>query len=242
MKNSTETYNNGFIPKKVVLKDNYNFYPSSKLFKFCNFIVVFITKILIIIPKLLIGYKVIGKKKIKNVNNAIIISNHAHVLDAFLIGTTLFPKRIYCTMLQSNLGFSFISKYLRICGAVPIPTNLNHKKKFVTDTITTLKNSSILFFPERGLIPFNNEIKEFDTGAFNIAYKTNSLIVPIMLTFHKPNGIYKLFRRKPLVHLNILKPYKVVDKVLAKNELYEIMTSYFLENSDFFFNTNSSNS
>jgi hypothetical protein len=85
-----------------------------------------------------------------------------------------------------------------------------------------------------------NRIREFDTGAFNIAIKSNSLIVPIILTFHKPRGIYKYIRRKPLVHLNILKPYKPTDKEIAKNELYEIMNSYFLTCSNF--DTNSSNS
>lgn len=242
MKKVTHTYNNGFKPKKVVLKDNYNFYQTSLLYKILNFITILITELLIIIPKLIIGYKVIGKKNIKNVKNAVFISNHAHVIDAFLIGTTLFPKRLYCTTLQSNMGFPIISKYLRLCGAVPIPTKLNHKKKFYMDSIKILEKSSILFYPEASLIPFNNRIREFDTGAFNIAYKSNSLIVPIMLTFHKPSGFYKLFRRKPLVHLNILKPYKVHDKILAKDELYEIMNSYFLKNSDFFFKTNCSNS
>jgi 1-acyl-sn-glycerol-3-phosphate acyltransferase len=242
MKKVTHTYNNGFKPNKVVLKDNYIFYPKSLTYKIFNFITILISNILILIPKLIIGYKVIGKKNLKKVKNAVFISNHAHVLDAFLIGTTLFPKKIYCTTLQSNMGFPIISKYLRLCGAVPIPMLLNHKKRFYIESINTLKNNSILFYPEASLIPFSNRIREFDTGAFNIAYKSNSLIVPIMLTFHKPNGIYKFIRRKPLVHLNILKPYKVTDKILAKDELYEIMNSYFLENSDFFFNTNCSNS
>ena len=242
MKNVTHTYNNGFKPKTVTLKDNYTFYPLSFIYKFFNFITIFITKLLMIIPKLLIGFKVIGKENIKNIKKAVFISNHVHILDAFLIGTTLFPKRLYCTTLKSNLGFPIISKYFRLCGAVPIPTKLNHKKKFYKETMTTLLHNSILFYPEISLNPFCNRIREFDTGAFTIANKSNSLIVPIILTFHKPHGIYKLFRKKPLIHLNILKPYEVINKIKSKDEIYEIMTTYFLEKSDFFFNTNCSNS
>lgn len=240
MKKVIHEYDNGFKPKNVKIKDNYNFYPSSIIYNIFNFIFLLLTKILIIIPKLLMGFKVYGKNNLKDINNAVFISNHVHFMDAFLIGTSIFPKRLYCTTIKSNLGFSFISKYFRICGAVPIPNILNQKKRFLTQSISTLKSNSILFFPEVSLIPFCNKIREFDTGAFNIAIKSNSLIVPIILTFHKPKGIYKFIRRKPLVHLNILKPYKPTDKEIAKNELYEIMNSYFLAFSDF--DTNCSNS
>lgn len=241
MQKAKYEYDNGFKPKKVEIKDNYNFYPSSFIYKIINFTILLITKILIIVPKILIGFKVTGKKNIKDIKKAIFISNHVHFMDAFLIGTTLFPKRLYCTTLKSNLGFSFISSYFRLCGAVPIPTNLNHKKKFLTQSINTLKENSILFYPEGSLILYCNRIREFDTGAFNIAIKSNSLIVPIILTFHKSKGLYKLIRpNKPLIHLNILKTYQPTDKIKAKDELYEIMTAYFLNNSDFF--TNDSNS
>ena len=33
MKNVTHTYDNGFKPKKVIIKDNYKYYPTSYLYK-----------------------------------------------------------------------------------------------------------------------------------------------------------------------------------------------------------------
>jgi 1-acyl-sn-glycerol-3-phosphate acyltransferase len=142
MKNVIHEYDNGFRPKNVKIKDNYNFYPSSLMYNILNFIVLLLTKVLIIIPKLLMGFKVTGKENLKDINNAVFISNHVHFMDAFLIGTSIFPKKLYCTTIKSNLGFSIISKYFRLCGAVPIPNILNQKKRFLIQSINTLKSSA----------------------------------------------------------------------------------------------------
>ena len=66
MKNSTETYNNGFIPKKVILKDNYNFYPTSKLYNLFNFIIV-------IVPSSIISISVSFLKDVINAVNIPVI-------------------------------------------------------------------------------------------------------------------------------------------------------------------------
>lgn len=242
-KDSEYVYENGFKPKEVNLKDDYKLYKDSFFFWFINKITVILTKLFLIIPKhLFFGYKVIGKKNIKNIKGSIIVSNHTFPLDAFSILTTFWTKKIYTTTLESNLGFGLVSTYFRMGGGVPIPTKPNLFKKFLKDTKNALNSDkNILIFPEAMLMPYPDHIRKFKPGAFHFALDGKNIII-ILHTFHKPKGIYKLTRRKkPCIHLNILKPYKVelldnkketINKI--QDDIFNIMSNYFNENSDYF--------
>lgn len=147
------TYDNGFHPKAVKLKPNYKFYNNNFIFRIFSLILSIITKIWIIIPKIYFSYKVIGRKNAKKIKGAVIISNHIHPLDAFLLVSSFYFRKIYVTMLQSNLGFGLVSKYMRIAAAVPIPTDRRLIRKFNEETKATLeKGKNILFYPEAALI------------------------------------------------------------------------------------------
>ena len=101
-------------------------------------------------------------------------------------------------MLESNLGFGYISHVFRNCGTVPIPTNPNLFKTFYRKTIEILnKGYTVVVFPEAMLYPYCDHIRKFHNGAFRFAYDSDKkLILPCVTTFHKPEGLYKLTRRK----------------------------------------------
>ena len=107
-----------------------------------------------------------------------------------------------------------------------------------------IKNgNNILFYAEAALIPYCDHIRNLMPGVFHYAYASTKKIIPTVITFHKPKGLYKLFRRnKPCIHYNVLEPYymedldnkrKSIEK--AKEDVEKIMTDYFIQHSDYYY-------
>lgn len=238
------TYDNGFHPKEVTLKENYNFYNRHFWFSLLQLLTKIFTRFWLLFPKFWLGYKVIGKKNKRKLHGSILICNHVHPLDAMMMLSSIHFKRCYVTTLQSNMGFGFISRYLRFGGAVPIPANRRMLSKFKDATLEALqKKSNILFYPEAALMPYCDHIRPFMTGAFHYAVLANAPIIPCCWTFHRPKGLYRLWRRnKPVMHLNILEPYTIPQSENRNETIHQvteevetIIRNYFIAHSDYFY-------
>ena len=245
IKDEDYKYDNGIHPKEVKLKNNYRFYRTNIFYKIWNKLWIYFATFVAFFPKKLVwGFKITGKKNKKYAKGAVLVENHVHQLDGMFLLPTFRHKRLYITMLESNLGFGYISHVFRNCGTVPIPTNPNLFKTFYRKTIETLnKGYTVVVFPEAMLYPYCDHIRRFHNGAFRFAFDSDKkLVLPCVTTFHKPKGLYKLTRRKkPCIHYNILEPYYIKDLGnkkesidLAMNEVQKIMSDYFKEHSDYF--------
>ncbi len=241
-KENEHTYDNGFHPKEVVLKENYKFYNKNIFFRFLSMLTVWFTRLWILVPRLWMGVKVYGRKNKRKEKGVILISNHIHPLDAFFLATTFYFRKVYVTMLQSNLGFGLASRYMRIAAAVPIPTERRQLRRFNEQTRMALeKGKNILFYPEAALMPYCNHIRNFLPGAFHYAVLYDRPIVPCCYTFHKPKGIYKLLRgKKPVVHFHILEPYYIKhsdnrNETIQRTteEVHKIISDFFLSHNEY---------
>lgn len=245
MQNENEhTYDNGFHPKEVKLKENYVFYNQNIFFRFFSYLLILISRLWLIFPRIFMGVKYTGRKNKKKARGAIFVANHIHPLDAFFLASAHSGKKIYVTMLQSNLGFGLFSKYLRMTAAVPIPTERRQLKRFGEATEEILeKGKNILIYPEAALMPYCDHIRNFLPGAFHYAVAFNTPIIPCCFTFHKPKGLLKLFRRKkPTIHCNFLEPYYIKQQETRREtidytnkEIHQIIEEYFIKNSDYFY-------
>ena len=75
-------YSNAFKPKEVHLKENYVFYRRNILYRIWNKIVVFGVAFVFGFPKILqYGFKTTGRKNLRKVKGAIVISNHVWYTD-----------------------------------------------------------------------------------------------------------------------------------------------------------------
>ncbi len=241
-KENEHTYDNGFHPKEVVLKENYKFYNQNIFFRFASKLTVWFTRLWILVPRLWMGVKVYGRKNKRKEKGAILVSNHIHPLDAFFLATTFYFSKVYVTMLQSNLGFGLASRYMRMAAAVPIPTERRQLRRFNEQTKIALeKGKNILFYPEAALMPYCNHIRTFLPGAFHYAVLYDRPIVPCCYTFHKPKGIYKLLRgKKPVVHFHILEPYYIKhsdnrNETIQRTteEVHKIISDFFLSHNEY---------
>lgn len=233
--------------KPVVLKDDYNFFFKSKFKYFGSRFLVILLGI-IVFPWIVIvnGFRVKGKKNYRKIKKqgCIFISNHVNPGDAFFIGFTLLFRRVWFTSLQSNLGLPFgFGSFLRRMGAVPIPEKVSQMPRFRKQLLEEIeKKRKITIYPEAALIPYCDHLRPFKKGAFRLALVENTPILPIVFTYRKPKGLYRIWRRKPCLTINFLEPYypsnegshaERIEK--AMNETHAIMESYFNEHSTYFY-------
>src|SRR5690606_14416589 len=145
--------------KPVKLKKDYKFFNQNPFFKLGSKFMVFLMWIILDVfyARLFIGFRVRNKKNLKQIRKEgyVLVANHMHFLDAILIGTTIFPRKLYVTMLQSNLGLPLVGPILRIAGGVPIPESKDGMVKMMTELRAELdKKNPILVKTEAALIPF----------------------------------------------------------------------------------------
>lgn len=236
--------------KPVKLKDNYDYFTLKWYKRPFSFLTVYTVLIFMkfIIGPIFFGFKVINKKLLKKTKKEktgyIFISNHIHPLDAFLTGSAIFTKKLYFTMLLTNLGIPFVGKLLKFLGGAPIPDNRNHLRDFKKDMRTVLdKGAWIAVYPESALDPYCQTIRPFEKGAIRFALDNNVDILPMVYVFKKPTGLYKLYKRKPLLHLHVLKPYKLVIKetkhetIAFNSDALENMMRNYLEKQKKLYNS-----
>lgn len=228
--------------KPVKLKDNYDYFnlkwykrPFTRL---AAFIVLFFMKF--IIGPIFFGFKVINKKEIRKAKKEkkgyIFISNHIHPLDAFLTASTIFTKRMYFTMLMTNLGIPFAGKTLKFLGGAPIPNKKNHLRDFRNQMRKVLNNGAwVAVYPEATLELYADHIRPFEKGAIRFALDNNVDILPMVYVLNNPRGILKLYKRKKVLHLHVLKPYKLEIKeskhetITHNSDVLENMMRNYLE-------------
>ncbi|MBN3490300.1 1-acyl-sn-glycerol-3-phosphate acyltransferase [Acholeplasma equirhinis] len=230
--------------KPVELKKDYNFFNHNPFFKMLSFFVVLLIKIFVffIYGKVFRGLKIRGKKNFKHLkkDRFILVSNHMHVMDAVWIGAAIFPKKIYVTMLQSNLGLPVVGKILRVAGGIPIPETKDHMIRFLGELKTELsKKTPVLVMPEAAIKPYHVGIRKFLSGAFRFAVDTDSKILPIVYIYKKPKGLFKYIKKKPWLEMHVLDPITPIigqtskeSLTLTKDYVHSVMSKHFNTYSD----------
>lgn len=155
------------------------------------------------------GLRIKGKKNIRKnkallKNGAMTVSNHVYrwdflaVLEAVKYRRMWFPARaLQIQSMDSNL--------IRGAGGIPIPTTISALRDFYAsfDELHQ-KKKWIHVFPESCRWDYYQPIRPFKKGTFKMAYKYNLPIIPMVFTFRRPGGIYKLFGvTHPLITLHI---------------------------------------
>lgn len=225
--------------KPVTLKDDYKFFNRNIFFVCISFIIVGFCKLIFnwLYAPIFMGYRVKGRKNYRKIKNDgfVIVSNHIHNLDVFLIGASIYPKKVYVLMLESNLGLPFWGRVMRLAGGVPIPTKTSQFVTLMRDIPKQIqKNRCLVILPETALKLYHDGIRAFSKGAFRIALNANCDILPVVFTFRKRKGIRRLFSKKPLIQMNYLDPIKIEDKgsrqlttAFYEKYTYDVMDQFY---------------
>lgn len=195
-------------PLHFKVKENYAYISNSPLYNLVsNVLLIPVGLILIVFNKIMFGYRVIGREKIRDDDGFVSISNHIHPMDCTFAGLIYFPKGIYYPTLESNFNIPFIRHLIRILHAFPIPKDSKEKQRFYEQINKALNDNEIIhMYPEGSMWPYYDKVREFKYGAFKMAVNANVAIQPIRFIFVEPYGIYRLYKRKKCIHAVVLDP------------------------------------
>jgi 1-acyl-sn-glycerol-3-phosphate acyltransferase len=156
-----------------------SFIPATVIFHFTLLLVV-------IVNRLLFRLKIEGKEHLQRAASGLLVSNHTMVLDPGIIADVLRPQRTYFTMLEETACIPLLGTFVRLLGAIPIPTRIAAMRSLEKTLHTGLRDLPFVHvFPEGECYLWNQEIKEFQLGAFFLACRLRLPVVPITTVLHE---------------------------------------------------------
>jgi 1-acyl-sn-glycerol-3-phosphate acyltransferase len=140
--------------------------------------------------------KVNGRENLRILRKqgCIVISNHCHFFDTIFANYSIFPQRLYTSVVQRNFEVPYIRRILRYLRAFPIPNGAWGLQKIIPVVGEALRRGHhVLVLPEGELCYLNQEIFQFKPGAFYLACYHQAPILPIVyvLTKRLKNGVEK---------------------------------------------------
>ena len=200
------TKNRGYVFDK-----NYPYVDNSKKFlrkrKFIRFLIV---TIVFLLTRIRMRVKVKGRKYLKENKDilkqgVISVSNHVHMWDylAILLGIRYF-KPNYLVWDKNVNGKD--GKNIRLTGGIPIPTSdYEATKAYLKQTNEFINNGGWLhIYAEGSMWEYYPFIRPFKKGIAYFSITNNKPILPIGISYRKPNFIRrKIFRQKALITVNI---------------------------------------
>ena len=154
--------------------------------------------------------KVTGRENLRILRKqgCVVIANHCHYFDTIFANYTLFPHRLYTSVVQRNFEVPIVRRILRYLRAFPIPKTSSGLKMIIKPVGEALrKGHHVLVMPEGELCLMSQEIFHFKPGAFYISYHYQVPILPIVyvLTKRIKNGVEKN-QNRPRFHQVIGEP------------------------------------
>ena len=113
---------------------------------------------------------------------------------------------------------------IRWVGGIPVPTdNIRAMAKFQRAIDTVLEEKKWLHvFPEGSMWFYYPDIRPLKPAVFKFAVKHNKPVIPMVITFRKRRGIFRLFSKNPFADLHIGNPI-FPDMNLDRNEAIDKM-------------------
>jgi len=168
--------------------------------------------------KLVTGAKVYNREILKKYKaelkgGVITIANHVHFFDYICIMMAIRPHMQFYPAWTGNFVASYMP-LIRLTGGIPIPKDPAAKEKFFAAMDWAMENGKWMHFnPEGSMWSYYDAIRPFKKGAFYLACKFKKPILPIAINYRKPQGIAKLFHKKPLLSIHIGRPVFETDDI-----------------------------
>lgn len=187
----------------------YDYLQNSFWKTFFHYLVLFpVLGILRILDTAAFGLHIHGIQNYKALKHTGVVSvcNHVHYMDCTMIALALFRKRMYFMTLEENFRIPVVKQLIRILGAVPQSNHPHRTKELFSKLEDALKQgAAVQIYPERVLRPYYNlGTRKMQRGAFKMAVEANVPVLPMVITYREPKGLYRLFKKKPCMDLTLL--------------------------------------
>ena len=176
----------------ITVDKDYVFQPKTKTFKVGKFIVKSLLRTLLpVANKLLFDLKIEGKDNLKQVDNAIRVSNHVMLLDTMINFQVAFGHRHFMTGAYFQLKKGFASKFFRAGGFLPLASSIkamSNLDKAITDIFND-GNSVVTFYAEQAMWEKYENSRPLKKGAFHYAVKNKVPVIMTVILFRQPSWI-----------------------------------------------------
>lgn len=178
--------------------------------------------------------RVTGKEVFEGMENAIVVCNHNSLIDIPV--SFPFLPRANKTIAKKVFVYVPLFGWIYQFGSVLVDRKNDKSRKESFDKMKMILNSGLdmLIYPEGTRNRTSAPLKNFYDGAFRLSINTNKPIIPVVLLNTK-----KILPAKPAmyftpgeIHMHILPaiyPEGHTSETL-KNEVYKVMTDYYLAN------------
>lgn len=185
----------------------------------------FLALILYVIDSVCFGFRVKGKEALKKVGSgAVTVINHVHPMDCTMVKLAVFPRSIHFISLRRNLELPFVGWLVKLCGALPLPAAPKELVWFEKQLLRSLRRGDwIHYYPEGLLVRDHQELRDFQPGAFFAAVHSGCPVVPMVITFLYPRGIWRLAGGKRRMLLSIGDPQYPDGTLSHKKAVGELM-------------------
>lgn len=219
----------------------YKYFPESRLFAAMNFLLRQLVYLIgPVIFKVFFGLQVVHKERLKALpKKGVTVCNHVHMLDCGVVACHMGRRRVCIPTLESNFCIPGIRWLVRLLGGVPLPGKLQPFRQMheaLTDYIN--QGNLVHVYPEGILYPRYNGVRTFKRGAFSLAYDCNVPVIPYVIRYVQPEGLWRLFHRKKVMRLYILDPVypdtgknKHEETIRLSNEVHRKMEAVFTQGS-----------
>lgn len=180
----------------ITVDKDYEFQPTTRTFKAGKFVVKSLLRTMLpVANKLLFDLKIEGKDNLKQVDNAIRVSNHVMLLDTMINFQVAFGHKHFMTGAAFQVKKGLGGKFFRAGGFLPLASSIkamSNLDKTITD-IFDKGNSVVTFYAEQAMWEKYEQSRPLKKGAFHYAVKNNVPVIMTVILFREPSWIRKKF-------------------------------------------------
>lgn len=191
--------------KKEITKD-YVFINNNFIYKFFEFI----TYRLIMFPiAFIFSYikhhpKFVNKRVLKKEKKGyFLFANHTQIpCDAYFPNILSFPKKSFIIVNPDSLAIIGTETFIKMSGALPIPTDLTGIKPFMDAIEKRVQKSVVVIYPEAHIWPYYTKIRDYKDTSFRYPVKFDKPSFCYTTTYQK-----RKFGKKPKVTIYVDGPF-----------------------------------
>ncbi|AEJ20378.1 glycosyltransferase [Gracilinema caldarium] len=163
-------------------------------------------------------------RKVRRKSGAVLVANHVHTLDSAMVGLAAFPKKPVFTSLPSNFKLPVAGFLVNALGSVPIPETLTEGRIFFYELSRLLRHRRFIHvFPEGELVKFDEQLRPFKRGAFQLAVEASVPVVPIRISFKKRSWGLLRFLFGQTIYVRIGNPQYPDPHLLQRESTTDLM-------------------
>lgn len=181
-----------------------------------------------LVVKLVHGVKIHGRKDFKKnkkilKDGAITVCNHVFMWDYLCILMAIRPVYGYFPAWATNFEGPN-GPLIRNVGGIPIPTkSLKGMMKFKNTIDELLENKEwIHFYPEGSMWYYYPDIRPIKPAVCKFAVAHDKPIIPLTISFRPRKGLYKIYKRRPCVDVNIGEPIYINKELQAREQIFDL--------------------